>query len=116
VKVPLGALNGGEVEFDLPSCRISSVAIPKGVKPGEMIIVRVKNGTGNGEKAAAAAAGKAPKKRWDSLRPATAFPRPSATTTVTAAIAAPTKATVTKVAAAMFRKTSAMARADGGGS
>jgi hypothetical protein len=46
VKVSLDSLPGDEVDFDLPGGHVSSVAIPKRVKPGEMITTRVGNGTG----------------------------------------------------------------------
>jgi hypothetical protein len=48
-----GTLNGGEVEFDIPGSCVSSVAIPKRAKPGEMITIRVEKETDKGAKAAA---------------------------------------------------------------
>jgi hypothetical protein len=51
--VSLGALPGDEVEFDLPGGRVSSMAFPKGAKPGEIVTTRVGNGTVKGEKAVA---------------------------------------------------------------
>jgi hypothetical protein len=46
------------VKFDHSCGRVSSVVIPKEAKQGEMIMIRVGNGTG--KRAYAAAAGKVP--------------------------------------------------------
>jgi hypothetical protein len=61
------------VDFDLLCGRVSFVAIPKGKKPGKIITIRVGDETGKGAKAAAAVK---ISKRWDPLRPATAFQDP----------------------------------------
>jgi hypothetical protein len=54
--------------------RVSSVAIPKGAKPGEMIAIRVLKGTDKGAKVAVAVM--VPKNRRDSLRPADGLCKP----------------------------------------
>jgi hypothetical protein len=68
----LDALNGGEMEFELSYGRVSSVAIPKGAKPGDIIKIRVGNEMGKGKKVGFAGADDG-------------HPRRSATTAVTAA-------------------------------
>jgi hypothetical protein len=59
VKHPSGALPGAGAEFDLLNDRASLVVHPKPKISGEIIVIRVGNGTGKGAKAAAEARRKA---------------------------------------------------------